>query len=97
MDITVTIPDSQWQDFKNVAKDAVETSWNSKYEDFAVSAKGPSHQGGLVGLPDKLLLLHYTESKTRVLIEYLMYFVYKSWSGREFCPDDQALEWQEDR
>jgi len=35
MQITVTIPDSQWQAFQQVAQEAVETNWNGSYEDFA--------------------------------------------------------------
>jgi hypothetical protein len=35
MQITITIPDEDWEQFKAVAKEAVEKSWNSSYEDFA--------------------------------------------------------------
>src|SRR5205807_1197595 len=35
MQITVTIPDSQWQEFQQLAQEAVETTWNGSYEDFA--------------------------------------------------------------
>jgi len=35
MDIIVTISDAQWQEFQEVAKDAVEATWNGSYEDFA--------------------------------------------------------------
>jgi hypothetical protein len=36
MDITISIPDAQWEQFQQVAHDAVETTWNGKYEDFAI-------------------------------------------------------------
>lgn len=36
MDITITIPDTQWKEFQHVAQEAVEQSWNGKYEDFAI-------------------------------------------------------------
>src|SRR5437763_607037 len=35
MYITVNIPDEQWEEFQQVAQEAVEQSWNGKYEDFA--------------------------------------------------------------
>lgn len=35
MQITVTIPDEQWQAFKELAQEAVETRHNGSYEDFA--------------------------------------------------------------
>lgn len=36
MDITVTITDADWEEFKEVAKDAVETKWNSDFQQFAM-------------------------------------------------------------
>jgi hypothetical protein len=35
MDILITIPDAQWQEFQEVAKEAVDTQWHGIYEDFA--------------------------------------------------------------
>ena len=35
MDITITIPDSQWEQFQEVAFGTVQEHWNGKYEDFA--------------------------------------------------------------
>jgi hypothetical protein len=35
MEITVTIPDNDWQVFQDVAKETVNKNWNGKYEDFA--------------------------------------------------------------
>lgn len=35
MDITIAIPDTQWQEFQQLAQEAVEQSWNGSYEDFA--------------------------------------------------------------
>lgn len=35
MDILVTISDAQWQAFQEVAKEAVEATWNGSYKDFA--------------------------------------------------------------
>ena len=34
MDITLTIPDDQWQEFQQLAQEAVETKWSGNYEDF---------------------------------------------------------------
>lgn len=34
MQITITIPDSQWQEFQQVAQEAVTQSWNGSYEEF---------------------------------------------------------------
>ena|SRR2546421_1356021 len=36
MEITITIPDEQWKQFQVLAQEAVETSWNGSYEDFAM-------------------------------------------------------------
>jgi hypothetical protein len=36
MDIIVTISDSQWQEFQESAKEAVEATLNGSYEDFAI-------------------------------------------------------------
>ena len=36
MDITITIPDAQWDEFKALAHDAVQAKWNGNYEDFAM-------------------------------------------------------------
>lgn len=36
MDITLTIPDDQWQQFQQLAQEAVETKWNGNYEDFVM-------------------------------------------------------------
>src|ERR1043165_818266 len=36
MEITVTIPDEQWEEFQEAAQEAVEQSWNGSYEDFAM-------------------------------------------------------------
>jgi len=36
MDITVNIPDTQWQEFQQLAKETVEYNWNGSYEDFAM-------------------------------------------------------------
>jgi hypothetical protein len=35
MQITITIPDEQWQEFQQLAQEAVEMRWNGSYEDFA--------------------------------------------------------------
>lgn len=35
MQITVTIPDSQWQEFQQLAQEAVETRHHGNYEEFA--------------------------------------------------------------
>jgi hypothetical protein len=35
MQITITIADEQWEQFQEVAQEAVEQSWDGKYEDFA--------------------------------------------------------------
>lgn len=35
MNITVTISDGQWQEFQQLAKETVESTWNGNYEDFA--------------------------------------------------------------
>lgn len=35
MDIVITIVDEQWEQFQEVAQEAVEQSWDGKYEDFA--------------------------------------------------------------
>lgn len=34
MDITLTIPDDQWQEFQQLAQETVETKWSGSYEDF---------------------------------------------------------------
>lgn len=34
MEMTITIPDAQWQEFQQLAQEAVETKWNGSYEDF---------------------------------------------------------------
>jgi hypothetical protein len=34
MESTFTIPDAQWQEFQQLAQEAVETKWNGSYEDF---------------------------------------------------------------
>lgn len=36
MDITLTIPDAQWQEFQQLAQEAVETKWHGNYEDFVM-------------------------------------------------------------
>lgn len=36
MDITLTISDEQWQDFQQLAQEAVETKWSGNYEDFVM-------------------------------------------------------------
>lgn len=35
MDILITIPDEQWKEFQELSQEAVEQSWDGKYEDFA--------------------------------------------------------------
>jgi hypothetical protein len=35
MQITISIPGEQWQDFQQLAQKAVEMKWNGSYEDFA--------------------------------------------------------------
>jgi hypothetical protein len=35
MQIIITIPDEQWQEFQQLAQEAVEMKWNGSYEDFA--------------------------------------------------------------
>jgi hypothetical protein len=35
MEIIITIPDEQWDEFQEAARESVEKSWNGKYEDFA--------------------------------------------------------------
>jgi len=35
MDITITLSDEQWQEFQQLAQEAVEMKWNGSYEDFA--------------------------------------------------------------
>ena len=34
MEITLTIPEAQWQEFQQLAEVAVETKWSGSYEDF---------------------------------------------------------------
>lgn len=34
MEMTLTIPDAQWQEFQQLAQEAVETKWSGSYEDF---------------------------------------------------------------
>lgn len=34
MDILINIPDTQWEEFKQLSREAVETQWNESYEDF---------------------------------------------------------------
>lgn len=34
MDMTLSIPDSQWLEFQQLAQEVVETKWNGSYEDF---------------------------------------------------------------
>ncbi len=34
MEITLSIPDSQWQEFQHLAQETVETKWSGSYEDF---------------------------------------------------------------
>lgn len=36
MDITLVIPDDQWQEFQQLAREAVDTKWNGSYEDFVM-------------------------------------------------------------
>ena len=36
MDITVAISDGQWQEFQQLAKETVKSTWNGSYEDFAM-------------------------------------------------------------
>jgi hypothetical protein len=35
MEITITIPDAQWQEFQQLSQEAVEKTWDGSYEDFA--------------------------------------------------------------
>ena len=37
MEITLTIPDAQWQEFQHLAEVAVETKWSGNSEDFVTS------------------------------------------------------------
>ena len=35
MQITIDVPDAQWQEFQELAKENVDQNWSSSYKDFA--------------------------------------------------------------